>query len=98
MNKEIYQKIKNIKNKFEGIEIVGIVGSFTRSENYNDIDLLYKIDKNFLKEIDPFYFFTYLENIKREIEKELNINVDLIDVSTLNNIAKKYMMKDLLDV
>ena len=97
-NSEYIKKIKQLKNKFEGIKIIGIVGSFARGENFNDIDLLYEVDKHFLNEVDPFYFFTYLTNIKEELKRYLGVEVDLIDITTLNSIGKKYMLKDFINV
>jgi len=93
-------KIKKLKNRYNGIKIVGIVGSTARGEatKESDIDILYRIDETFLYEVDPLQFFTYLNDVKLSIEKELGKKVDLIDVTTLNSIAKKYMLKDKIDV
>jgi len=94
------EKIKKIKNKYKGIELTGIVGSYARGteSEKSDIDILYKIEDTFLYEVDPLQFFTYLNEIKKDLQKELGKNVDLIDITTLNSIAKKYMLKDKIDV
>jgi len=99
-SKEYIMLLKKLKNKYKGIELIGIVGSYARGEatKRSDMDILYQIDDAFLYEVDPLQFFTYLYEIKSDIEKELGKKVDLIDVSTLNSIAKKYMLKDKIDV
>jgi predicted nucleotidyltransferase len=97
---EYRRLIKKIKNKYKGIELTAIVGSLARGEatEKSDIDILYKIDDAFLYEVDPLLFFTYLNEIKNDIARELGKKVDLIDVTTLNSVAKKYMLKDKIDV
>ena len=99
-SKEYIMLLKKLKNKYKGIELIGIVGSYARGEatKRSDMDILYQIDDAFLYEVDPLQFFTYLYEIKSDIEKELGKKIDLIDVSTLNSIAKKYMLKDKIDV
>ncbi len=98
--KEYIKLLKKLKNRYKGIKLIAIVGSAARGEmrEKSDIDILYQIDDAFLYEVDPLEFFTYLNEIKSDIEKELGKEVDLIDVSTLNSIAKKYMLKDKIDV
>ena len=98
--KEYINLLKKLKNRYKGIKLIAIIGSAARGEmrETSDIDILYQIDDTFLYEVDPLEFFTYLYEIKSDIEKELGKEVDLIDVSTLNSIAKKYMLKDKIDV
>jgi len=90
---ELQQKYKNF------FEIKYIVGSFARGDfnSKSDIDIIYSLNKNIIANMDVFEIFNILNDIKLELEQKLNRKIDLIDESTLNNIAKKYM-KEKIDV
>jgi predicted nucleotidyltransferase len=51
-----------------GIERIGVFGSFARGEKFNDLDLLLERRLDFNKRVE----------LKRFLEKELNIPVDII--------------------
>jgi len=83
-----------IKNKYKDFfEIKYIVGSFARGDfdKNSDIDIVYSLKKNIITNMDVFEIFNILNDIKLELEQKLNRKIDLIDESSLNNIAKKYM-------
>ena len=94
-NKLVFLKEK-LKN--DGFVIDGIVGSYARGEKYNDIDILYHLDKEFLKKYKGFEAFIKLEEIKKNLENSLNEKVDIIDKTTLNKVGKKYILKDIIYV
>ena len=86
--------LNSFKNKYKNIlEIKYIVGSFARGDfNQNsDIDIIYSLNPDFLTNRDVFEIFNILAEIKEELQKKLKRKIDLIDESSLNNIAKKYM-------
>ena len=86
--------LNRIKNKYKNIiNIKYVVGSFARGDfNKNsDIDIIYSLNTDFLLKRDVFEIFNFLADLKKELETKLKRKVDLIDESTLNNIAKKYM-------
>ena len=86
--------LNRIKNKYKNIiNIKYVVGSFARGDfNKNsDIDIIYSFNTDFLLKRDVFEIFNFLADLKKELETKLKRKVDLIDESTLNNIAKKYM-------
>ncbi len=93
-------KLKILKKEFlkKGFVIEGVVGSFARGEKYNDIDIIYSLDKKFLNNFPGFKGVIEIEKIKSFLEKELNIKVDLIAKNSMSNTAKKYMFKDFLNV
>ncbi|WP_456470996.1 nucleotidyltransferase domain-containing protein [Caminibacter sp.] len=98
MNKfEILKKVKKELSK-EGFYILGVVGSFARGEDYNDIDIIYDTDERFEKRYVGWDYFIKLEEIKQKLQNVLSSKIDLINNSSMNNIAKKYMMKDFLHV
>ena len=85
----IKKEIRELKKRYQLIEIVGVTGSVLTKENPRDLDILYRIDPE--KVEDPFLFFTKLRQIKEELSNKFGKPVDLIDISTLNRVAKKYM-------
>ncbi len=87
----VIEKIKELKYRFDGIELVGLTGSALYKKEPNDIDIVYKIDEKFLKVCDPLRFYSYLFSIKKELENIFQKPVDLIDITTLNATARKYM-------
>ena len=78
--KKLKQKSKLYQD--EGIEIVGIFGSYARGDydEYSDVDIAYKIDydKFFAKYKDGFSQILRLDDIRKELEKFLGKKVDFI--------------------
>jgi len=86
--------LKELKQKYRDFfEIKYIVGSFARGDfNKNsDIDIIYSLKTDVIMSMDVFEIFNTLNNIKLELSQKLNRKIDLIDESTLNTVAKKYM-------
>ncbi len=99
MEKRELKILKDFKNKYKDLlEIKYIIGSFARGDfNKNsDIDIVYSLKKEALNK-DVFEIINNLVQIKEELQNVFKRKVDLIDESTLNEIAKKYM-KDKIDV
>ena len=91
-------KLQYLKKSLQkdGFIIDGIVGSYARGEkNYNDIDILYHLDEKFFNKYNGFEGFIKLDEIKQNLEKNLNEKVDIIDKTTLNEIGKKYILRDI---
>ena len=99
---KIIKTIQFLKPKYKklGIEILGIVGSYARGDfkDNSDVDILYKIEDKILLYENPFKVFSMLNDFKRDISQYLQKKINIIDISTLNDIAKKYMLKDKIDV
>jgi len=93
-------KLHLLKKELEkrGFFILGIVGSFARGEDYKDIDIVYETNEMFEKNYKGWEYFIELENIKNYLQKALGKKVDLVNFSSMNSIAKKYMMQDFKSV
>ena len=84
MNKEIYEKLLELKKTYskEGINIIGIFGSYKDNsfDDFSDIDISYKINYPlfFSKYKDGFSQILRIEEIKNEISKKLNKKIDLV--------------------
>ncbi len=98
----MYEKIKKLKEilKKDGFVIDGIFGSFARGDytKNSDIDLLYHLEEPFFSRYPGFRGFKKLEEIRTFLMKELKRDIDLAPKNSLSNTAKKYILKDLIDV
>jgi len=101
---DILKRLESLKPKLaqDGITILGVFGSYARGDFSmdSDIDLLYEIENpsKFVKENGGFGAFTKLMEIKEFLSAEFGKSVDLVAKSSLNEIGKKYILKDLVDV
>lgn len=104
MNSELLKTIESLKGKYssDGFIIVGIGGSHARGDEMecSDLDLLYSIVNPavFVSKYGGFGAFGRIADIKKEIEDEVKKKVDLISLSSLNSVGKKYILKDALYV
>ena len=104
MNKNIIQKLKEVKNKYqnEGFYIVGVFGSAARKEDdiFSDIDIAYKIDhKLFSKKYrDGFSKIIKIEDIKNELQSLLKKNVDLVSLNSANKTFLNEIQKEMINV
>ena len=90
MLKKDLEKFKRIKKELlkEGFIIEGVVGSFARGENYNDIDIVYSVDKDFLAKYGGFGSVIRINEIKESLENFLNCKVDLIAKNMMSKNPK----------
>jgi predicted nucleotidyltransferase len=92
----IYLKLKTIKPNYlkDGFEILGIFGSFSSSEEKpdSDLDILYRsMDK--LEETYPgWLIFSYIDQVRQELETQFDRKVDLVDMDALNEVGRKYIL------
>ena len=94
MNKDIYLKLKNLKNILNeqyGIKKIALVGSQAR-EDYrddSDIDLVVIEGKK-----DYFLRFKAIEFLSKNLGKK----VDLVYFDSIRPVIKKHIKKDLISV
>jgi len=99
----ILAKIKELKPIYEkqGLILVGLFGSYAKDEATpsSDIDLLYDINSSkFFSDESDWGGSNKLLNIKNELEKIFNKNVDLCTISGNSRTFKKFALKDALYV
>ncbi len=81
---DILQKLSELKPLYlsEGIEILGLFGSYARDEQdfFSDIDIAYKLDhKEFSKHYDNgFAKLLRLEDVKKELSKTFKKKIDFV--------------------
>ena len=100
---EIIKKLKELKPIYqkEGFIILGLFGSYARkkAKENSDIDILYDInDSVFLKKYKGFLAISKLTDIKEELKSIFHKNIDIADITTLNRVGKKYILKDTIYV
>jgi predicted nucleotidyltransferase len=86
---------KELKN--EGFIIDGIIGSFVKSDNFNDLDLVYHLEDKFLKKYQGFSAVNKIEEIRQNLQSVLKIKVDLIDKEYSNSVMKCVIKRDLVN-
>ncbi len=101
---EIILKLKELKSKLknDGFNLIGIFGSFAKDKvkESSDIDILYEIVnvKEYLKKYSGWNSINHIVDTKEFLQKELKRDVDFVDRDSLNDINKKYILKDLIYV
>jgi uncharacterized protein len=93
---EILEILKALKPQYQqdGMNIVGLFGSFARGEEKSDsdVDIVYEIEKG-----KSFSMFKYLKYLA-DLEKYLNHKVDLVRAETIKSDLKPYIYKDMIYV
>ena len=99
-NEKLIKQIQNLKEelKKDGFVIDGVFGSLLRSQNYNDIDLLYHLEDEFFIKNRGFKGFQKLNEIKILLQKKLGKDIDLAPIDNLSNTAKKHILKEVIYV
>jgi predicted nucleotidyltransferase len=102
MKKEILFHLELKKKKFEpeGFIILGIFGSYSRSEENSDsdIDILYELSEEFLTSHAGWDLYSRIEDIKQELEKSLGLHVDLANKNALDKIGQYFILPDVVYV
>lgn len=100
---DILQILKQSKQQFldDGVEIVGVFGSFARGEQTatSDIDIAYKLLKNkFFEKYRGFEAVCRLSDIKDELSSKLKRKVDFISLENSNKELVSNMKKEIIYV
>ena len=102
MNQQLIKKIKYMKRKYEpeGFIILGVFGSYSRSEQTkeSDIDILFEMNSDFMQKYSGWDAYARIEYIKDEMYKLTGQFVDLADKNGLNRIGKKYILPEVVYV
>ena len=89
--------LKELKPKLvkEGIAEIGLFGSFAKEEAtiYSDIDVFVKTTDEFRKKHLGFKGFSFLEDLRQDIAKHFNKEVDLCNIAGFNDERKAKFLK-----
>lgn len=93
----ILRYLKELKPKLEkeGITEIGLFGSFAKEEAtiYSDIDIFVKTTDKFRKKHLGFKGFSFLEDLRQDIAKHFNKEVDLCNIAGFNDERKAKFLK-----
>lgn len=93
----ILRYLKELKPKLEkeGITEIGLFGSFAKDEAtiYSDIDIFIKTTNEFRKKHLGFAGFGFLEDLRQDIAKHFNKEVDLCNIAGFNDERKAKFLK-----
>jgi len=80
----------------KGLAFVGLFGSYARNEQdkYSDIDITYTMDHMIFYKDNAFKKLIALEEIKKDLEKQLQHKVDLIPANTKNISLRKSLEEE----
>lgn len=85
--------LKELKPKLqkEGIAEIGLFGSFAKEEAtiHSDIDVFVKSTKPFYDKYIGLKYYAFLEDLRQDIAKHFNKEVDLCDISGIRNDKKR---------
>ncbi len=103
MNKiEILEYLKELKPSLEndGIVSLGLFGSYANDkfQNDSDIDILIETSDKFITKYRGWSAFTRLEEIKKQISKKLQKDVDIFDKSSPNSQIRDTILKEVIYV
>lgn len=71
----------------EGIEALGLFGSFAKgsADNASDIDIFIKSSHIFCKKYVGFKAFIFLDTLRADLARHFKREVDLCDIASLND-------------
>jgi len=97
----ILDYLENIKSKYkkDGINILGIFGSYAKgNQTYqSDIDIAYSLNESiFFEKYKGFESVCKISEVKDELSKILNNKIDLISINNSNKILASQIKKDLI--
>jgi predicted nucleotidyltransferase len=102
MKQELFFQIEQEKSIYEseGFIILGIFGSYSRSEeNLNsDIDILYELSDKFQSNHTGWDLYARIEEIRQEMEKRLGLHVDLANKNALDKIGQYFILPEVVYV
>jgi len=85
----ILEYLKSIKPKLQkdGIEKIGLFGSFVKDKNdlLSDIDIMIKTSNTFVKKFKGIKAFIYLEELRKDLQNRFKRDVDICDESGLKD-------------
>ncbi len=94
-----YLKVLKLNPRFEVFEKIGIFGSYAtqKADVFSDIDVVVKVNKEYLATHDVWDYFDAINTIKEGIAKKFYLQSDVFDIDSATSL-KKEIMKDIIYV
>ena len=89
-------KSLNSKHQSSGFKIVSLFGSYARGceDIFSDVDLTYSVNHEIFYKDDAFGKLEKIEDIRKELEEQLHLKVDLIPSNTKNRLIQETLEKE----
>ena len=98
---EILSYLKEFKDSSQNrlFTEIGLFGSYAKNQadNFSDIDVAVKVDKNYLKQHDIWDYFDAINEIKMALLKRFNLQSDIFDLESSTPLVDK-IKKDIIYV
>jgi len=102
MHQDILRNVTDLKQKYQslGFLIIGVFGSQARGDftQKSDIDVLYDLDKSFLKNFSGWSAISKIESIKEEMKSVLGLEVDLASADNNSKTFQNSIKNELIYV
>lgn len=101
---ELLEKLSFLKPKYkqEGFEIIGLFGSYAKNSYSasSDVDILYKIDdlNGYFEKYPGWEAINHIVEVKEQLKHDLATDIDFVDIESLNEIGKKYILQEVINV
>jgi len=94
-----YLADKKADFKKDGIDKIGLFGSFARGTAYDDsdIDIAIKLQQNYLQKHDVWEYFNLINNIKKQMMQRFHKKSDVFDLDSATDI-KEHIQKEVIYV
>ena len=98
---EILSYLKEFKDSSQNrlFTEIGLFGSYAKNQadNFSDIDVAVKVDKNYLKQHDIWDYFDAINEMKTALLKRFNLQSDIFDLESSTPLVDK-IKKDIIYV
>ena len=98
---EILSYLKEFKNSSQNrlFAEIGLFGSYAKNQadDFSDIDVAIKVDKDYLKQHDIWDYFDAINEIKTALLKRFNLRSDIFDLESSTPLVDK-IKKDIIYV
>lgn len=98
---EILSYLKEFKDSSQNrlFTEIGLFGSYAKNQadDFSDIDVAVKVDKNYLKQHDIWDYFDAINEIKIALLKRFNLRSDIFDLESSTPLVEK-IKKDIIYV
>ncbi|BBG65396.1 hypothetical protein NNO_0693 [Hydrogenimonas sp.] len=97
--KSLLEFLESIKADIEGLERIGLFGSFARGEEsvYSDIDIAVSKKREFFLEHGAYSYFEMIAKLKKMVSERFHRPVDIFDLDSESTFKRK-IESELIDV
>ena len=102
MRSSIQGQLRILRDKYseEGFILCGVFGSMARGDEQegSDIDLLYRLEQGFHVRYRGLDALARIDEIRLELESGLDLSVDLADEDCLDDVGRRYVLPERINV